>query len=172
MASTGIYESNQFAYRKPTRNQTMAAAPRKVKGHFPIWINIAILIVVVGAAGAVGYKLTHPSVHHSPVAIATDFAQKVSAGQYKAAMADVDPADQAKALSYMEQQSGVSNGAFADVHSTKLSSQQINGTSASVVIQACNQSFACNALPPIPCIQIKGSWYVNWIPFLNSAASN
>lgn len=169
--ATGIYESNQFTYRKPTRNQAMTSTPRKVKGHFPIWLNIAIILVVVGAAGAVGYKLTHPSLHHSPVSISTDFAQKLSAGQYQAAMSDVDPADQAKALSYMDKQNGIPNLAFADVHTTKLSSQTINGTSATVVIQACNQSFACNALPPIPCIEIKGAWYVNWIPFLNSAVS-
>ena len=68
------YDDNHFAYRKPTRNQTMVGAERKMKRHLPLWLDVLIILVLVAAAGTVGFVLTHPSAHRSPGTIATDFA--------------------------------------------------------------------------------------------------
>ena len=165
------YDDNQFAYRKPTRHQTMVGAERRMKRHLPLWLDILIILIVVGGASAAGWILSHPSAHRSPGTIATDFAVQVGGGDYTAAASDVDPADQAVALKTMRSDAGVPGGVLAGTHSTKLGSQSVSGTTASVVVQACNDSLACNNLPAIPCIEINGKWYVAWTPLLQSLAS-
>jgi hypothetical protein len=161
-SNIGIYDNNQFAYRKESRNQQLANAPRKLRRHLPLWADILIVLVIVAALGAGGYYFTHPSPHRSAPAIATNFVEMVGSGNYLAAASDVDPADRSTALTTMRQQGGVPGGDFAGVHSTKLGSSSVTGTTASVVIQACNDSLACNDLPAVPAVEVGGKWYVSW----------
>jgi hypothetical protein len=169
MASTGVYDDNQFAYRKASRHETMTTASRKLKRRLPLWFDVLIVLVLVGALSAVGFVLTHPSPHRSATAIATDFVHQVGTGNYKAAASDIDPSDSAKALEVLDSTNGMPGGTFAGTGATKLATSSVTGDTASVVIQACNSSLACNDLPPVPCIKIKGLWYVSWIPLLQSA---
>ena len=170
MASSniGIYDHNQFSFRKESRNQKLANAPRKLRRHLPIWADVLILLVIVGAAGAVGYYFTHPSPHRSAAAITTNFAEMVGSGNYLAAASDVNPADRTTALRTMRSNDGVPGGDFANVHTTKLASSSVTGTTARVVIQACNDSLACNDLPAVPCVEIAGKWYVSWTQLLQA----
>jgi hypothetical protein len=149
MATTSVYDNNQFSYRKTSRNQTMSNAPRKMRRHLPLWLEALLVLALIAGLGTGGYILTHPSPHRSAVAIAGDFIQKVSAGNYAGAAADVDPANRAQALTYMEAQNGMPGGVFDGTHSTKLGSSNVTGTTATVVIQACNSSLACVDLPPV-----------------------
>jgi cytoskeletal protein RodZ len=167
-SNIGIYDNNQFAYRKESRTEQLANAPRKMRRHLPLWLDILIILVIIGGLGAGGYFLTHPSPHHSSTAIATNFAEMVGSSNYLAAANDVDPADRATALSTMRSQGGVPGGAFADVHSTKLASSSVTGTTGSVVIQSCNVSLACNDLPALPTVEIAGKWYVSWSQLIQS----
>ncbi len=169
MSNIGVFDDNQFTHRKPSRHQTMVNAPRKLKRRLPLWFDVLIVVVLVGAASAVGYVLTHPSPHRSAIAVANDFVHQVGTGNYKQAAADIDPADSAKALAVLKSMKGVPGGAFAGVGATKIGTSSVTGQTASVVIQACNASLACNNLPAVPCIEIKGLWYVSWIPLLESA---
>jgi cytoskeletal protein RodZ len=166
------YDDNQFAYRKPTRNNAMLNADRKLKRRLPLWLYVMIILVVVGGVGATGWILAHPSAHRSPATIATDFAVQVGGGNYAAAASDVDPADQATALATLKSDSGVPGGVLAGVQTTQLGSSTTSGTTAEVVVKACNLSLACNPLPAIPCIEIKGKWYVAWTPLLQSLAGS
>ena len=170
MASTGVYDDNQFAYHKASRHETMTTAPRKMKRHLPIWFDVLILIVLVGAASAVGYVLTHPSPHRSATAIATDFVHQVGSGNYAAAAKDIDPSDSAKALQVLDSTNGMPGGAYAGTGATKPGTSTVTGDTGSVVIQACNASLACNDLPAVPTIEIKGLWYVSWIPLIQSTS--
>jgi hypothetical protein len=169
MSNTGVYDNNQFTYRKPTRHQTMVNAPRKLKRRLPLWVDVLIVLALVGVAGGVGYKFTHPSPHHSAAAIATDFVHQIGTGDYQVAALDVDPVDSAKALAVLESTKGVPGGDFAASGATKLGSSTVTGQTASVVVQACNASLACNDLAPIPCVEIDGLWYVSWVPLLETA---
>jgi hypothetical protein len=168
MSNIGVYEDNQFTYRKPSRHQKMVSAPRKMKRRLPLWFDVLIALVLIGAASAVGYVLTHPSPHRSAVSVANSFVHDVGTGNYKAAAADIDPSDSAKALTVMDSQKGVPGGDFAGIGATKIGTSTVTGQSGSVVIQACNASLACNNLPAIPCIEVNGLWYVSWIPLLES----
>jgi hypothetical protein len=171
MATTSVYDNNQFAYRKTSRNQAISNKPQKMKRHLPLWFEALLILALIAVAGTVGYILTHPSPHRSPVAIATDFIEKVSAGNYVGAASDVDPADRAKALSLMQSQNGVPGGFFTGIHSTKVGSSNVTGDTGSAVIQACNASLACVDLPAVPSVKVDGSWYVSWIPLLQSTAT-
>lgn len=168
MSNIGVYDDNQFTYRKASRHQTMINAPRKLKRRLPLWFDVLIVVLIVGAASAVGYVLTHPSPHRSAVAVANNFVHDIGSGNYKAAALDIDPTDSAKALTVFESSKGVPGGAFAGIGATKLGTSNVTGQTASVVIQACNSSLACNNLPAVPCIEISGLWYVSWIPLLES----
>jgi hypothetical protein len=169
MSNIGVYDNNQFAYRKASRNQAMAAAPRKLKRRLPIWMDILIILIVIGAASAAGFVLTHPSPHRSAVAVASNFVHQMGTADYKMAAADIDPADSARALSVLDSMNGLPGGAFADVQgATKLGTSNVTGQTATVVIQACNASLACNDLPTIPCVEINGKWYVSWIALIES----
>lgn len=168
MANVSVYEDNQFTYRKPSRAETLAGSPRKLRRHLPLWLDALIVLVVVGAAGAVGYKFTHPSPHHSAQAISSDFVLDVSAGNYTAAASDVDPGDRAEALKTMRADSGVPGGQFVGAHSLTLASQTVTGSTATVLLKACNSELACNSLPPMPCVEVKGQWYVSWFPLLQA----
>lgn len=170
MSNIGVYDNNQFTYRKPSRHQTMVNAPRKLKRRLPIWLIVLILLVIVGAASAVGYKFTHPSPHHSAAAVASNFVHDLGIGNYEAASTDIDPSDSAKALAVLESMKGVPGGDFAAPGATKLGSSTVTGQTATVVIQACNSDLACNALPTVPCIEIKGLWYVSWLPLLETTS--
>jgi hypothetical protein len=85
------YDDNHFAYRKPTRNQTMVTSERKLRRHLPLWLDVLIILAVVGGAGGAGWVLSHPSAHRSPATIATDFVVQIGSGNYAAAASDVDP---------------------------------------------------------------------------------
>jgi hypothetical protein len=159
---TTFYDDNQFAIHKQTRHEKITTVSRKQRGHLPLWLDAILIIIVVGAAGAVGFVLTHPSPHRSGQAIATDFVQQVGAGNYQKASKDVDPAEQTTALKTLNSQSGVPGGSFAAVHTTQFGSESGSGTSETVVIKACNASLSCNPLPPIPVEEIHGQWYVAW----------
>ncbi len=165
------YDDNQFAYRKPTRIQSKMGAQRKMRRHLPLWLDGLLIVVLVAVASGVGYVLTHPSAHRSPSTIATDFVFQIGSGNYTAADADVDPVDRAAALTTMRTYSGIPGGALAGTHATKVASQIISGTAASVVLQACNGSLACNNLPAIPCVEVDGQWYVAWNLLLRSLAA-
>ncbi len=166
------YEDNQFAYRKPTRNHSMMTSERKLKRRLPLWLYITIILVVIGGVGGAGWILAHPSAHRSPATIATDFAVQVGGGNYAAAASDVDPADQATALATLKSDGGVPGGVLAGVQTTQLGSSTTSGTTAEVIVKACNSSFSCNPLPEIPCIEINGKWYVAWTPLLQSLAGS
>jgi hypothetical protein len=170
MASTGVYDDNQFAYRKASRHETITTAQRKLKRRLPLWFDVLIVIVLVGAASAVGYVLTHPSPHRSADAVATDFVHEIGSGNYHAAAKDIDPSDSAKALEVLESTNGLPGGTFAGTGATKGATSAVTGDTASVIIQACNSSLACNNLPAVPCIEIKGLWYVSWIPLIQSTS--
>ncbi len=166
------YDDNQFAYRKPTRNHTMLHSERKLKRRLPLWLYITIILVVVGGVSATGWILAHPSAHRSPATIVTDFAVQVGSGNYAAAASDVDPADQATALTTLKADAGVPGGILTGVQTTQMGSSTTSGTTAEVVIKACNSSLACNPLPAIPCIEVKGKWYVAWNPLLQALAGS
>ena len=80
MSNIGVYDNNQFTYRKPSRHQSMVSAQRKMKRRLPIWFDVLIVVLLVGAASAVGYVLTHPSPHRSATAVANSFVHDVGAG--------------------------------------------------------------------------------------------
>ena len=170
MASIGVYDDNQYTFRKASRHETMTTAERKLKRHLPIWFNVLIVLVLVGAASAVGYVLTHPSPHRSATSIANDFVHQIGTGNYKSAATDIDPADATRALAVLDSMNGLPGGTYAGTGATKLATSSVTGQTASVVIQACNASLACNDLPAVPCIEIKGLWYVSWIPLIQSTS--
>jgi hypothetical protein len=170
-SSISTFNDNQFAYRRATRNEVIASSPRKLKRHMPLWLDAIIVLALLGGAGYVGYVLTHPSPHRSATAIATNFVEQIGSGNLSAAAADVDPADQVSALSTLRSNGGMPGGEFADTHSTKPGSTNVTGTTATVVISACNSSLACNDLPPVPCVEVGGKWYVSWRPLLQSTSS-
>jgi hypothetical protein len=169
---TTIYDDNQFAYHKRTRHEQITSGQTRRKGHLPIWLDLIFVVIIVGAAGAVGFVLTHPSPHRSAIAIASNFVEQVGSGNYAAAARDVDPSDQASALSNLNSENGFVGGQFANAHTIQYDSSTVSGTSGSVVLKACNSSLACNPLPPVPCIEIKGSWYVSWVTLLQSLTPN
>jgi hypothetical protein len=173
-AKTAFHDENQFAIHRQTRHEkiTSKGAGRNRRGHFPLWLDAIFIIIVVGAAAAVGFVLTHPSPHRSAEAIATNFVQQVGAGNYEIASKDVDPAEQATALKTLASQSGVPGGVYAAVHTTQFGSESGSGTSETVVIKACNSSLACNPLPAIPCEEIHGQWYVDWGLLLQTLVTN
>jgi len=166
MANISVTDNNQFTYRKASRNQTLAATPRKLKKRLPLWIDILLILIVIGAAGAVGYYFTHPSVHRAPDAVANNFAQQVGTADYTGASDDVDPADKTAALAALSQPGGQTggliDGVFGATHSTQIGTSTESGSTASVIIKACNSDLACNDLPAIPCERIAGKWYVDW----------
>jgi len=166
------YDENHFAYRKPTRNQTMVTSKRKLKRRLPLWLYIGIILVIVGGVGGTGWILAHPSAHRSPATIATDFVVQVGSANYAAAASDVDPADQATALATLKSDGGVPGGALSGVQTTQLGSSTTSGTTAQVIVKGCNSSLSCNPLPEIPCIEIGGKWYVAWTPLLQSLAAD
>jgi hypothetical protein len=172
MSNISVYDNNQFAYRKASRNQTLSAAPRKLKRHLPLWLNIILILIVVAVAGAVGYVLTHPSVHRSPDAVANNFAQQVGNADYIGASYDIDPANKAAALAAMSQPGGelgsLVDGVFGTTHSTQIGTSTESGSTASVIVKACNQDLACNELPAIPCTRVNGKWYVDWTLLIQS----
>ena len=132
------YDDNQFAYRKPTRHQTMVGAERKLKRHLPLWLDILIILVVVGGAGAAGWILSHPSAHRSPGTIATDFAVQVGSGNYAAAASDVDPADQAVALKTMNRTQACRAEPSQAPTPPSSDLRASPARRANVVVQACN----------------------------------
>jgi hypothetical protein len=150
----------------------MVTSERKLRRHLPLWLDVLIILAVVGGAGGAGWVLSHPSAHRSPATIATDFVVQIGSGNYAAAASDVDPADRAPALATLKSDAGVPGGALNGAHATKLGSSTTSGSTASVVVQACNSSLACNNLPVIPCIKIDGAWYVAWTPLLQSLAAS
>ncbi len=164
------YDDNHFAFRKTTRNQAMVSSDRKLKRRLPLWLYCLIILVIVGGVGGVGWFFTHPSAHRSPATIAADFTVQVGNSNWVAAASDVDPANRATALATLKSDAGVPGGAIDGVQTTKLASSTTSGTTAQVVLQACNSSLACNDMPPIPCIEVDGSWYVAWNPLLESLA--
>jgi hypothetical protein len=166
---TTVYEDNQFAIHRQTRHEKITTTARKQRGHLPLWLDAIFIIIVVGAAGAIGFVLTHPSPHRSAQAIATDFVQQVGAGNYVKASKDVDPAEQATALKTLNSQSGVPGGEYAAVHTTQFDSESGSGTSETVILKACNASLACNPIPPVPVEEIHGQWYVAWGLLLQTA---
>jgi len=170
-SSTSTFNDNQFTYRKASRHEVLSTAPRKLKRHLPLWLEALIVVAILGAAGYVGFVLTHPSPHRSATAIATNFVQQIGSDNFEAAAADVDPADQAGALRTLRSSAGMPGGEFAGTHTTQAGSTDQTGTTASVVVKACNSSLACNDLPPVPCVEIGGRWYVSWGPLLKSADS-
>jgi hypothetical protein len=169
---TTIYDDNQFAFHKQTRHEQITAGRGRRRGHLPLWIDVLIVLVIVGAVGTVGFILTHPSPHRSAAAIATDFVHQVGSGNYLNASKDIDPSEQASALAALRSPSGVVRGQYAGVHTTQLGSSQVTGTTASVVVKACNSSLACNPLPTIPCEEIGGKWYVDWGLLIDSTSSS
>jgi hypothetical protein len=168
-----IYNDNQFSFHKQTRHEKLTSGQgRRRRGHLPLWMDILIILVIVAVAGTVGFILTHPSPHRSADGIATDFAHQVGSGNYLNASKDVDPSEQASALSEMRSKGGLPSGDFAGVHTTQLDSSNVTGTTASVVLKSCNSSLACNPLPAIPCEEIGGKWYVDWGLLIDSTSSS
>jgi hypothetical protein len=168
---TTFYEENQFAIHRQTRHEKITATGRKQRGHLPLWLDAIFIVIVVGAAGAVGFILTHPSPHRSAQAIATNFVQQIGAGNYVNASKDVEPSEQASALSTLKSQSGVPGGDYATVHTTQFDSESGSGTSETVTLKSCNSSLACNPLPPVPVEEIHGQWYVAWGLLLQTSES-
>jgi hypothetical protein len=167
------YDDNPFAFHKQTRHEQITTAKVKRRGHLPLWVDAVIILLIVGAAGAVGYVLTHPSVYRSPDAIAVDFAHQMGSGDYQNASKDVDPKEQASALSLLRSEGQqVLNGDFIGVHTTQVASSQVTGTTASVELKSCNASLACNPLPTIPCEETDGKWYVDWGLMVDTTSSS
>ena len=159
------YDDNQFAYRKPTRHQTMASAERKMKRRLPLWLDI-LIIHRPGRRSAAGWILTHPSAHRSPGTIATDFAVQVGGGNYTAAaQTSTLPTGRRSKTMRRTQECQAASSPAPTPPSWDLDCLR---PTASVVVQACNASLACNNLPAIPCIEINGLWYVAWTPLLQS----
>ena len=168
-----IYDDNQFSFHRQTRHERITGKQAGGRhGHLPLWLDALIIIFVVAVAGAVGFVLTHPSPHRSADAIATDFVHQVGAGNYLNASKDVDPSEQATALSFMRTKGGLPNASFAGVHTTQLDSSSVTGTTASVVLKSCNSSLACNPLPAVPAEEISGKWYVDWGLLIDSTSSS
>jgi hypothetical protein len=171
-AKTSIYDDNQFAIHRQTRHEKITGAKTRRRGHFPLWLDAILILIVVAAAGSIGFVLTHPSPHRSAEGIATDFVHQVGDGDYLNASKDVEPAEQATALAALRSQAGIPNNpSFSEVHTTQFGSETGSGTTAMVIIKSCNSSLACNPLPAIPCQEVDGKWYVAWGLFLQMTAT-
>ena len=140
--------------------------PTKKKGHLAGPLVALIVVALVAAAGAVGYKLTHPSPQRSPDAVALNFYQKLGASppDYTGAVADIVPSQQGQAgsMNSMHEVQAVVQE-LQTQNLSVLNPSKPTATTKSVIVQGCNATLSCGPEEPaIPTEEIGGKWYVDF----------
>lgn len=126
---------------------------------------VAVLALLV--AGFVLYRVTHPSVHRSPTAVAIDFYTQLEHSSFAAAAHDVEPAQQSAAATGAvtpQIQAFVRGSLGHDL--VEAGTTTPNGADTIVVLQTCGRGLSCNPALAVPTVQIAGSWYVDWNTWL------
>lgn len=133
------------------------------------FLRVLVGLVVVGGLGFVGFRVTHPSPHRSPNALAVAFYGALQSGSASAVASDVEP----------QQQSAVSP-ALSDaavrafVHgqlaggSVQAGTTIVDGAETSAIPQLCNSNLSCGPTVAVPTVRIAGAWYVDWNTWLQN----
>jgi len=158
------FQENPFALR---RTGPIGPPPTPKRGRRPF---LRLLVVAAVAGGAVvGWRLTRPSVHASPTAVALAFYQQLGRGDTAAAIADVEPSQQTAASSSLRS-AAVASFAAGALRSGVLepATTSADAVGVAVVLQQCRSNLSCSPVLTVPTVQVAGAWYVDLNTWLQS----
>lgn len=163
---TGLPGFDENPYLLTHRPAVATPAKRRRRPRVSLSFRFVAVLALLGA-GFVLYRVTHPSVHRSPTAIALDFYTQLEHSSFTAATHDVEPAEQSAATSGLvtpQIQAFVRSSLGHDL--VEAGTTTPNGADTIVVLQTCGTALFCNPALAVPTVQIAGSWYVDWNTWL------
>lgn len=161
------FEENPYALQ---RHRPVAAPGRQKKtNHVPSAVVLVVVAVVVGAVGYVGYRLTHPSVHRSPTAVALAFYDALQKGDTTGAISDVEPVAQSAAKPVLRSAT-VTDFARSALGTSVIqpATTSVDGTETDVILETCGANLSCLPALTIPTVEVAGSWYVDLTTWLQT----
>ena len=183
----GDVYNNPFELRSHTDERRAEYQRRHQTRNVPRWLQIILLLAVLGGGGYGVYYLLNPPATRSPDAVALDFVRQVDAASQTGMLRDIVPSQRSTAETDFArpgllcppagQYSHSCNtplGSYSfDVSSiVEVANTTSSGTTAVVTPQICSGGFGCYPVPEIPCVEINGSWYVGWDKFLMANSVN
>ncbi len=163
---TGLPGFDENPFLLAHRSAIVTPGIRRPRTRMSLSFRFVAVLAVLGA-GFVLYRVTHPSVHRSPTAVALDFYTQLEHSSFTAATHDVEPAEQSAAASGVvtpQIQAFVRSSLGHDL--VEAGTTTPSGAETIVVLQTCGAALSCSPALAVPTVQIAGSWYVDWNTWL------